>query len=101
MNESSVVHNHLAGIDYDTPHCDCTPAGQFWDEFTTLFAKATSGNAFFLANGQRPDNNSTYTATSFFGRIEIPNMDPNFVRQVVTIVVHESGKGIVKLILST
>lgn len=86
---------YVAGIDYTTKNCDCTPVNNFWDEFSSRFAKAANGNGFFLANGERTDGHGAYYEGSVFGRIEIPDMNPNILKQIVVMTVHRGGKGIV------
>lgn len=85
--------NFAAGIDYDTKNCDCTPYDSFWIEFSVLFAKAATGTAFFLGNGERPDGKGTYFPDSVFALYEVPNINPSAVKQVVVMVVHRANKG--------
>ena len=83
----------VEGIDQTSPNCDCTPTDNFWAEFSSLFAKAANGVSFFLGNGQRSDEKGAYSLSSFFATIEIPSMNAKVVDKVVTIVVHQKGKG--------
>lgn len=83
------MSTHAVGIDYDTP-CDCDVTGEFWYEFSALFAQASSGTALFLGNGER--TNGAYSDQSYFATVEIPNMT-NRVERVAALIIHEKRTG--------
>ena len=83
------IHFHADGIDYNTP-CNCDVTGEFWVEFSALFAQSASGNAIFLGNGER--SGGAYSDQSYFATVEIPNMTDEVYR-IVTLIIHERETG--------
>ena len=75
------------GIDY-VNECLCSVSGNFWDRFSVDFARASSGSAYWLGDGQR--DGGAFSSSSYFSTVELPNMNAD---EVVAIVVHRKGKG--------
>ena len=75
------------GIDY-VNDCLCSVSGNFWDRFSVDFARASSGSAYWLGDGQR--DGGAFSSSSYFSTVELPNMNAD---EVVAIVVHRKGKG--------
>lgn len=96
---SFYVHCFSAvGIDYITD-CNCDVTGEFWHEFSALFAQVASDNALFLGNGER--SFGAYSNQSYFATVEIPNMIPGKVKRVVALIVHRRGKGQFHVVIIT
>lgn len=83
----------IDGIDYTSAHCNCTSSNIFWAESSALFAQAARGTVFFLGNGEETDGKGAYDNESFFGTIEVPNLNPAVVKLMVVMVVHREGQG--------
>ena len=63
----------------------------FWAQFSTEFALAASGSAFYLGYGEDP--RGTFRLGSFFAMYELPNLSLPRVTDVVVMVVHRRGQG--------
>ena len=74
------------GLGYGS--CLCSVTYNFWRQFSLLFAKASSGIAYWLGDGER--NGGTFRNESEFSNTELPNMN---ALEVVAIIVHRKGEG--------
>ena len=74
------------GLGYGS--CLCSVTYNFWSQFSLLFAKASSGIAYWLGDGER--NGGTFRNESEFSNTELPNMN---ALEVVAIIVHRKGEG--------
>lgn len=70
------------------PNRDATT--QFWAQFSTLFAQVAKGTVFYLTDGERMP---AYNPLSFFGCIEIPNLNTSVVNRIVTLNIHRNNTG--------
>lgn len=81
---------HTAGIDFQSP-CLCSVTGEFWTQFSKEFAQAAQENVFFLTDGQA--DGGAFRNNSFFSTVELPNLRDESVTRLITLIIHEEGKG--------
>ncbi|XP_022779187.1 ADP-ribosyl cyclase/cyclic ADP-ribose hydrolase-like isoform X2 [Stylophora pistillata] len=79
------------GINYTScPSCDDWP---FWGLASKRFAEKANGIVRVLVNGSRSINGTpaAYSKKSFFGRLELPNLNKSKVIKLLILVVHNIG----------
>lgn len=81
--------NTTAFLDTVNP-CPITPVVAFWKAFSFYFANSSVGVTFWIGDGSR--KGGAFQNTSFFARIEFPNLQNNGVNKLVVINIRDCNK---------
>ncbi|XP_062503387.1 ADP-ribosyl cyclase/cyclic ADP-ribose hydrolase 1-like isoform X2 [Corticium candelabrum] len=65
--------------------------GAFWSGASQRFALAARGSIGLLLNGSKSGNGKAYESTSFFGSVELPNLQPSQVTIVNIMLANDIG----------